>query len=162
MKCSKILGNDIFISQIASWTAHSRNFPNESFALPKLLGVLFESQKLQIYYFRKRKGLLLPCCESFRWCFRGWKSIQIHDSKMRGPVCSIIQKGLAQLVSKLIFTKNNPLVPLLLSNNKKLPDLIITKLENFRLNLALLNKRLSTFTCCCQIVTLAGVQNVDR
>ena len=92
MKCSKILGNDIFISEIASWTAHSRNFPKESFALPKLLDDLFESQKLQIYPFRKREGLLLPCCKSFRWCFRGWKSIQIHDLEMQGPVCSIIKK----------------------------------------------------------------------
>ena len=72
----QFLGNDILVSEIASWTARSRNFPNESSALLKLLGVLFESQKLQIYPFRKCKGLLLPCCESFKWCFRGWKSIR--------------------------------------------------------------------------------------
>jgi len=71
-------------------------------------------------------------------------------------------KRLAHLASKLIFTENNRWVPLLLSNNKKLSDLIITKLEDFPLNLALLNKRFCTFKCCCQIVTLAGAQNVDR
>ena len=37
----------------------------------------------------------------------------------------------------LIFTENNRWVPLLLSNNKKLSDLILTKLENFPLNFAL-------------------------
>lgn len=71
-------------------------------------------------------------------------------------------KSLAQLASKLIFTENNRWVPLLLSNSKKLSDLIITKLENFPLNLALLDKHFCTFTCCCQIVTLAGAQNVDH
>ena len=38
----------------------------------------------------------------------------------------------------LIFTENNCWVPLLLSNNKKLFDLILTKLENSPLNFALL------------------------
>ena len=65
-------------------------------------------------------------------------------------------KSLAHLASNLIFTENNRWVPLPLSNNKKLSDLIFTKLEDFPLNLVLLNKR------CCQIVTLAGAQNVDR
>ena len=62
-------------------------------------------------------------------------------------------KSLAHLASKLIFTENNRWVPLLLSNSNKLSDLIITKLENVLLNLALLNKHFCTFTCCCQIVT---------
>ena len=71
-------------------------------------------------------------------------------------------KSLAHLAYKLIFNENNRWVPLLLSNNKKMSDLIITKLEDFPLNLALLNQRFCTFTCCCQIVTLPGAQNVDR
>lgn len=70
-------------------------------------------------------------------------------------------KSLAQLASKLIFTENNRWVPLLLSNSNKPSDLI-TKLENFPSNLALLNKHFCTSTCCCQIITLAGTQIVDH
>ena len=73
-------------------------------------------------------------------------------------------KKVPHLASKLIYTLNNRWVPLLLSNNKKLSNLIITKLENSPLSVALPNKRFCTFTCtcCCQIVTLVGAQNVDR
>ena len=70
-------------------------------------------------------------------------------------------KSLVHLASRLIFTENNRRVPLLLFNNKKLSDLITRNLENSPLNLALLNKRFCTFTCCCQVGTLAGAHNVD-
>ena len=95
------------MSEIASWTAHSRNFPNNAFALPKWLGDLFESQKLQIYPFRKRKRLLWLVPSQF-WGLKIYSDTRFQNAR----ACVFdYSKSLAHLALKLIFTENNRWVP---------------------------------------------------
>ena len=64
LKYRTILGNDVFISDIASRTCLLRVYTSEPFPYRKLLGDLFKCQKLQKCPLGKRKGLLFPVCET--------------------------------------------------------------------------------------------------